>query len=86
MAAAEIPADFGFGGFAFANMLEIFEDWRRTIGGLVDPVFLDNSDVDLVAMVLDSGFLVSFCFSLFAGATLGAAALEEVTVEADDVT
>jgi len=82
--AAEISADFDLGGFAFANIQEISEDSRRTIFGLVDRDFLDASDVDLVAVVLDSVRLASFCFSLFVGAALGVA-LEEVTMEVADV-
>jgi hypothetical protein len=68
-----MSADFGFGGFAFANMLEISEDWRRTIGALVDRAFLDASDVGLLDVVPDSELLISLRFSLFAGAALGVA-------------
>jgi hypothetical protein len=75
VAVAEVLADFDF---AFANMLEILEDWRRTVGGLVDPVFLDGSDVGLLVAVLDSELLV------FSGAALGAA-LDEATVDVVDV-
>jgi hypothetical protein len=81
VAVPEVPADFDF---AFANMLEILEDWRRTVGGLVDPVFLDGSDVGLLVVVLDSELLASFRFSPFAGAALGAA-LDEVIVDVVDV-
>jgi len=80
VSAAEEPVDFDVGGFAFANMLEILEDWRRTVDDLVDPDFFDASDVGLPAVVPEGELLASFSFSFFAAAALGAA-LEEVAMD-----
>jgi len=77
VAVAEVLVAFDF---AFASMVEILEDWRRTVGGLVDPDFLDGSDVGLLDMLLDCELLASFRFSTF-----GAAALDEVCVDVVDV-